>query len=896
MGNAHGKEAGNGNRRASGSGQHGGSSAGAGHHGGDAPDRSRRASSRPDLGGLSLLTGGGSSSSRNQQADAPFERRETKQEREARRLERERVARVKERERSMKEEHVDGGFLVTMGVYTAIEDFSKPVVRQLQIERKIAPFWRGLDDWNSNWAEHQIIAAARGLDIPPADVVPDNLVPQPPPAESSGSTSQSINSLTVPLGPRTLSAASDKTSSNPGSSLPSPTSAAPPRTNSPLKPHKALAAALSISSRNGSQQDMAPREINLPNDPFVNGQPLEVFLYKECVECPICCMHYPRFLNKTRCCDQFICSECFVQIKRPDPHLPEHHGDGTNSPAATPDEITNPSELVMEPACCPYCTQIEFGVTYEAPPFRRGLTYAFSGLSSMGTAMSSTTSLNSNLSPTSATAPSGTGRRRTESLSANAPGVISTDRVRPDWSTKLATARAQQRRRAAAADALHHAAFVMGNNDSARTIFGRPARFSRRNTREGTSGSANSGQVDGPSGAEPGARTSSARTGPSRERIDAAHLESMMMAEAIRLSLADEEERRKKAEKEARKEAKKKEKEERKVNRRKSSVYGDGPSSASASSLSLSLGFGRKRGNSAAGNLRMEAAANASASALQSSEAGPATSAPGPSSPDAPNSTSQDIGKGKGVDRGEGQNADTPITFATTSLPIPIAQACRGSHLRQMSNASSVSSSGLDSLAGSFSRRHQDPRTSGLSIDNSKSDDEGTSSAAAGAESMFNFNSLAKVIGVPIDDTSESVQASTGDPKAAEAGAGDNEHVEHVEEVGACTTSTGAGIVKDDGTNTTPAGDSTANGKATHNAHLMLDTSNVSTAADAQSTEGEPTTKALTTHSASNPPEAPELTITPETPVPLSDGQADSKQLGDQVHGGVARGVDQITQ
>lgn len=80
------------------------------------------------------IFGIGPSSSRNrEQPDAPFERRETKQEREARRLERERVARAKERERSMREEHVDGGYLVTLGTYTGTEDFSKPVVRQLQV-------------------------------------------------------------------------------------------------------------------------------------------------------------------------------------------------------------------------------------------------------------------------------------------------------------------------------------------------------------------------------------------------------------------------------------------------------------------------------------------------------------------------------------------------------------------------------------------------------------------------------------------------------------------------------------------------------------------------------------------------------------------------------------------
>lgn len=60
-------------------------------------------------------------------------RRETKAEREARKLEKERVVRAQEREKSLREEGVDGGFLVTLGVYTGPEDFSKPTVRQIQV-------------------------------------------------------------------------------------------------------------------------------------------------------------------------------------------------------------------------------------------------------------------------------------------------------------------------------------------------------------------------------------------------------------------------------------------------------------------------------------------------------------------------------------------------------------------------------------------------------------------------------------------------------------------------------------------------------------------------------------------------------------------------------------------
>ena len=84
------------------------------------------------------LFGLGTTGSSSSQTDQPFERRETKAEREARRLERERVLREKERDRSMREEHVDGGFLVTLGTYTGVEDFNKQIVRQLQVRRQLA--------------------------------------------------------------------------------------------------------------------------------------------------------------------------------------------------------------------------------------------------------------------------------------------------------------------------------------------------------------------------------------------------------------------------------------------------------------------------------------------------------------------------------------------------------------------------------------------------------------------------------------------------------------------------------------------------------------------------------------------------------------------------------------
>lgn len=59
------------------------------------------------------------------------------------------MARLKERERSMKEEHVDGGYLVTQGVYVGTEDFNKDVVRQLMVCCHDANFHKGVKPANT---------------------------------------------------------------------------------------------------------------------------------------------------------------------------------------------------------------------------------------------------------------------------------------------------------------------------------------------------------------------------------------------------------------------------------------------------------------------------------------------------------------------------------------------------------------------------------------------------------------------------------------------------------------------------------------------------------------------------------------------------------------------------
>ena len=631
-----------------------------------------------------------------------------------------------------------------------------------------------MNDHSDSWTENQLVAAARGRPIPAPDEIPveEELKPVPNADSETKTLETNINNLTVPMTSRSQSVNSE-TSSNPSPSQCSfpPGGINPPPPSSSgstlFRGRAKTLAALTTSSKT-SQTDMTPREMNLPRDPYVAGQPVEAYLYKDASECPICFLYYPPYLNKTRCCDQAICSECFVQIKRPDPHPPEHADPTAPQPPQAENvnaEAVDPEELISEPAACPFCVQPEFGVTYDSPPFRRGLTYVNQAstypLANRSSAMSSESSLGSVLSNGGRMSPTNATRRRTTSVSATSPFVITTDRVRPDWHHKLAAARAHTARRSAAATALHTAAYLMGNRgqESDGRALGP---FGRRGILRRTSGADNpvtssahlnmlalmseryaaSGAAredEGDPSMTPGPHRSSRRHG-----VD--DLEEIMMMEAIRLSLASEEDRRKREEKDAQKKAKKKDKEEKKAEKkaRKTGVYA---SSANASAAGLG-------GNSS------EVFTSGLESSLYSGN-----------------------GKGKGVQQTESEHARAMVATPSSTaadpqehleraraqilpsdappLPAPyFSPPYRPSNLRTLSNASSSASSfdgsapaSLKSdIRGQGSSFDVSPSASGISIPAAPSAQDtyisGTPpGGGAGIEPMFNFRSLAAMVG-----------------------------------------------------------------------------------------------------------------------------------------------------
>ncbi|KAH7912140.1 hypothetical protein BJ138DRAFT_1084198 [Hygrophoropsis aurantiaca] len=348
------------------------------------------------------------------------------------------------------DDSVDYGHLSPQGVYTGTRDWNHSIVTQLIVDRKLAPFYRPLEDYNDDWDDEQIMAARREL----------------PECSDSGHSD-------APTAPRP-------------------------------------------EARDTSRPNGHPKRPGALKEP---SRCPEAAVYRGAVECPICFLYYPSNMNRSRCCDQSICTECFVQIKR-------------TEPTAT--------HMVSEPAACPYCVQDNFGIVYTPPSWR-------AGIGSEGTTPpswpDSPKGSQHNVSNSSSAH-----KRRRKSFGHDSPEVVTTDQIRPDWEAKLAAVRAAVARRAnrriimrQVGDRLIPVGVTSGRVHALPTEDGQEGgegaeRGSRRNRRHPRGHhNADLGQLLGSMG------------------LGGQDLEELMIMEAMRLSLLDHEEQQKKEAEEKRK-------------------------------------------------------------------------------------------------------------------------------------------------------------------------------------------------------------------------------------------------------------------------------------------------------------------------------------------------------
>lgn len=192
-------------------------------------------------------------------------------------------------------------------------------------------------------------------------------------------------------------------------------------------------------------------------------------------------------------------------------------------------------------------------------------------------------------------------------------------------------------------------------------------------------------------------------------------LEDMMMMEAIRLSLAAEDDRRRKEEKEAKKEAKKKEKENKKAEKaaRKAGLH----------AINMNASHAGTDSGPTSPLARVESASSSfvDEEPITSGTKGKAVDRTGTPPLGIPQRNPQDF-----------SSSSTPIGQQDSLLPFSAlaSEPSKRSHLRQMSNASSSASSLMDPGSGQAMTGSHTPPGGG-----------------AGTEPMFNFRSLAAMVG-----------------------------------------------------------------------------------------------------------------------------------------------------
>ncbi|KAI8352218.1 hypothetical protein B0O80DRAFT_454041 [Mortierella sp. GBAus27b] len=318
-----------------------------------------------------------------------------------------------------KSDHVDGGALLPHGVYSGPQDYDFRIVQRLILQRKLAPFYKGLEDWDDS--------------------------------EDALEEKEKLRATASTTGSRTQQGHSRSTS---------------------------------YTQTRANHMTEAERDMRR--------------LYQGAIECPICFLYYPRNINRTRCCDKPMCTECFVQLKRLE-----------SAPTESPS--------------CPYCVEPHFGVIYSPSLLPSGL-LSSSPLASCqavgGTSMSVSSSSNSIERGSETQSPSSPSTRR-RSTSHKSPEVVTADELRPDWNRRILAASQRQpgSRRASTSSPVANATFGLGR----RLAASRQGTNSRRSN-SSTAASDYTGYV-------------------AAMRNMGADLEELMIMEAMRQSLQDEQER-----------------------------------------------------------------------------------------------------------------------------------------------------------------------------------------------------------------------------------------------------------------------------------------------------------------------------------------------------------------
>lgn len=386
------------------------------------------------------------------------------------------------------DESVDGGFLAPYGSYGFDKlDYNADVVKSLIIQRRLAPFYTPLQDFDSTWSREELLKIVEGLPLHAAfNEHPEEFEDIPTGDLNKPNFDYLMDRTCTKKEYRRMHAKIFR-----------------------ARLHKKRIIWQETENEVFLEAKLDVRSGKVKNN-YLPSEELKYDLYAHGSECPICFLYIPGPLNYSTCCQQPICSECFVQIKRADPHFPHEEVDPTQP--VKDDSEKDPNLLTTEPANCPYCATTEFTVIYRPPKNRKV------GIQGIPPATYKSPAATNGEGDTNVD------DEKPENKTINMSNAVSSDNIRPDWEAKLHKERQRLARRAANATAIHVSNQLV--NPEYAVSGTQPATTTRKSGQNSRSTS-NSGT------------RRSQRQGKSIEE-----LENQMVQEAIRLSLKDEENRK----------------------------------------------------------------------------------------------------------------------------------------------------------------------------------------------------------------------------------------------------------------------------------------------------------------------------------------------------------------
>ncbi|KAM0792449.1 hypothetical protein ACM66B_005126 [Microbotryomycetes sp. NB124-2] len=282
---------------------------------------------------------------------------------------------------ALSDQTIDGGALEpqTWTYASSLAEYDRQVVHKLITDRRLAPFFLGLQDFDEQWHEDQVIEALQDAERHANQNLRDALQ-----AAIQNVADAEAQQQTAPPGTRKSKEAAQQVAQ---------AAANRERLHEIIK-HR--------DKRGGTGM------------PHLSKAEQARHYTAKATECPICFLYYPPNMVHTRCCDQPICTECFVQIKRAEP-------DATH--------------LESEPAACPYCMEPNFGCVYFREPTRPVLQQPQGSDNSSGISIEGVTT---------ETRP----KPRRKSFAHTDKDVVTTDQIHPDWEAKLEAVKAAVARRA----------------------------------------------------------------------------------------------------------------------------------------------------------------------------------------------------------------------------------------------------------------------------------------------------------------------------------------------------------------------------------------------------------------------------------------------------------------